>query len=680
VAIVESSGALLSTHRESLRPSIHRSIELYSGRAQDYAELYRLQPNLRLVIRFLARNIAQLGLKPYRRISATEREELDPRHPLRAFLRNPTPALPRPTSRHAWIRSAVEDLALYDSLYVLKQRNEASGELNGIRIPPTMIGPAGESWLWPDYFLTTGNGTPRRYENDAVMYMHGHNPADPRLGSPPAESLRRILAEEVASGEWREQYWRGAARIPGVITRPVEAPKWSDTARNRWVSDWQAAYSGNGARAGETPVLEEGMEFKNTAFSAKESEYLGARRLTREETAAAYFIPPVFVGILEFANFSNINEQHKSLYSDTLGPWLDWLTEEMELQLVPEFSDVEDVYLEFNIREKLRGRFEEEASATQTATGAPWLTRNEARALSNLPRVDGGDDLVVPLNVLVGGQASPTDSAPPTGALSRVTGKKARNGAMPHYLVGWETQHRNVVSRFFGRQRDSLLSKLGAGHDLASAFDANRWNDELRNDLFGLALSMSAEVGGAVASDFGAEFDSARTEAWLGQNARIAAEGINAATLAELTAATTGVPRTGTARRRGRCAVIDDALAELGLDLAEDDTEDDPVSGSALLDPVRDVFTAAIGVRSLVIAASRATSVGQWSRREGASQAGARQKVWVSSGASNSRHGDLDGETVGLGEAFSNGGQYPGDPALGVDETANCLCSLDFTN
>jgi hypothetical protein len=34
---------------------------------------------------------------------------------------------------------------------------------------------------------------------------------------------------------------------------------------------------------------------------------------------------------------------------------------------------------------------------------------------------------------------------------------------------------------------------------------------------------------------------------------------------------------------------------------------------------------------------------------------------------------------VPLGESFSNGGQWPGDPALGAAETAGCTCSIDFT-
>ena len=414
-AIVQSSGALASTHREGFRTSLPRSSALlYGGRMMSYAELYRQQPNLRLVIRFLARNIAQLGLKAYRRTGPNEREELDASHPLARFLKNPTPSLPVPTSRHAWIRGIVNDLALYDSLVLLKLRNSSSGELNAIRLPPSKCEPVGDSWLWPEAMRFLGAREQPVYEIGNLVYFHGDDPEDPRVGSSPVEALRQILAEEAASGEYREQFWKNAARMNGVIERPREAAKWSDTARTRFASDWRSAWTGAaGSDAGGTPILEDGMTFKEAAFSAKDSEYLGARKLAREEVASTYFIPPVFVGILENANFSNVKEQHVSLYSDTLGPWLDWITEELELQLVPEFPDVEDVYLEFNIEAKLAGRFEEQAAALQTATGAPWLLRSEARARMNLPFIEGLEEPIVPLNVLVGGQASPTDSAPP---------------------------------------------------------------------------------------------------------------------------------------------------------------------------------------------------------------------------------------------------------------------------
>jgi HK97 family phage portal protein len=675
VAVVVSEGSLTMSHTEPFRPFVnYGSIDLYSGRTEDYAAIYRTQPNVRLVVRFLGRNIAQLGLHGYRRIAAAERAQLDAGHDLAQFLKNPTPAATKPVTRHRWIRGIVEDLAIFDTAYLLKARNTATARLNGFRIPPQMMRPIGDSWLWPEGYELLGNKQRVTYPPDAVVHIFGHNPEDPRQGLSPLESLRRLLAEEASAGEWREQYWRGGARISGVIERPADAPKWSDTARNRFRSDWQAAYSGTGGEAGWTPILEEGMKFDPTSFSAKESEYLAARRLSREEAAAAYFIPPAFVGILENANFSNIKEQHVSLYADTLGPWLDWITEDLELQLLPEFDDVDDVYLEFNLEEKLRGSFEEQATAAQASVGAPWVTRNEQRARFNLPPAPGGDVLVTPLNVLVGGQASPRDSAP-TGALARSKAGDHHHGtkSLPRYLLGWEAKHREILESFFMRQQESVISKLGAGLDLDEAFAADRWNEELGHDLGAVAAEMAGELGAAVAEDFGAEFDVERALPWLTENARIAAGSVNTATYDQLAEAWSGVPRRGAAGRKQ----IDD-LDDLGGVDSDDDDLEDPLGGDSFLNPARDVFALAVTARAATIATTRATTVGQWSRREGASQAGAGSKTWVVNSA-NSRHAALEGETVPLGEPFSNGAQYPGDPTLGVDETAGCLCSLDFS-
>ena len=61
--------------------------------------------------------------------------------------------------------------------------------------------------------------------------------------------------------------------------------------------------------------------------------------------------------------------------------------------------DTDRFYVEFNLEEKLRASFEEKAAVTSTAVGAPWMTVNEARELNNLKNIDGGDELIMPLNM-----------------------------------------------------------------------------------------------------------------------------------------------------------------------------------------------------------------------------------------------------------------------------------------
>ena len=66
-----------------------------------------------------------------------------------------------------------------------------------------------------------------------------------------------------------------------------------------------------------------------------------------------------------------------------------------------------DDYIEANVDVKLRASFSERTRAIQSSVGAPYRTRNEARKMENLTALPGGDELVTPLNVLVGGFTFP---------------------------------------------------------------------------------------------------------------------------------------------------------------------------------------------------------------------------------------------------------------------------------
>jgi len=87
-----------------------------------------------------------------------------------------------------------------------------------------------------------------------------------------------------------------------------------------------------------------------------------------------------------------MESMRESLYRDNLGPYIRaW--EEMCAPLADRLSDGRALYVEAHLDAKLRGSFEEAASVLQTSTGAPWMTRNEARARPNLRevgRLDGG--------------------------------------------------------------------------------------------------------------------------------------------------------------------------------------------------------------------------------------------------------------------------------------------------
>ena len=625
----------------TLRPTwsssvVRRSVRMYDSFNYDYATLYRTQPNVRTCVDFLARNIAQLGLHTFRRISDTDRERLFD-HGLPKLLAMPLPAEFKVT-RYRLIESLMADLGIYFNAYWLKLRT--SGTLRGIlRVPPIYMTVKGG--LVPTGYELTIGGRRWTFSPDQVVHFRGYNPEDPISGLSPLETLRRVLAEEHAAGNYREEFWENSARMHGFVKRPAIAPEWSDTARARFIAEFAALYSGEGT-GGKTAVLEDGMEWQSATFNPQESEYLAGRKLTREECARAYHIPLPMVGILDHATFSNIAEQHKNLYQDSLGPWLATLEQDIELQLLPDFQDSDGIYVEFNIHEKLAGSFEEQTKSLQSAVGRPWMTANEARARMNLPRSEqeDADLLVTPLNVLTGGLASPRDSAPPkTKAIG-----SAPAGLRDRYEQKWV----EVLIRHYKRQEAAIVSRVPKAlkEDIGGLWwDADRWDAELSADLLRLnrltALTWSQvtiEQAGLSIEDMEA-FESIMLP-WLQEHSQVQARNLNAKTQEDLT----------------------NALRQPNA-----------------IEAVKNVFVLAVTVRAVSQAVSAVTAASNFGSVEAAKAGGLRKKRWrVTSSNPRPSHAAINGEVVGIRETFSNGLRWPGDPAGSADDNAGCRCAVEF--
>jgi HK97 family phage portal protein len=653
VAFVVSQGRLAGVSVAPLAASA-AWVQLADGVYQEYAHLYRTQPQIRTVVSFLARNIAQLGLHAYRRVSDTDRERLTD-HPLPRILAAPGAML----TRYRLIERLVSDIAIYDKAYWVKVRINGGGVIGVIPIPPTRMTIEGDNWLQPEKFKVHGSKGDLELTPDQVVHFHGYDPDDLREGSSPIDSLRSLLAEEFEASRAREQMWRNGGRLSGVLKRPAEAPKWDPTAKARFKEGWRAFTAAGGA-AGGTPILEDGMEYEQLALDPAKAQYIEARKLTREEVAAAYHIPLPMVGILDHATFSNIKEQHQQLYQDTLGPWLQMISEEVGLQLIPDLPDSDDVYVEFNLQEKLRGSFEEQAQQLQTAVGAPWLTRNEARARMNLPQIDGGNDLITPMNVLVGGMASPTDTAQDpaeAAALPKAAGRLVLvKAGRPEGLDDADAERARFAAELqelTRRHADVLLEAPAEDADEVPAW----WRRERDvrvaqlQELIERHMMRMAQLG---AWDVLEEVNP-RAQGWSAEvmNAWLTAAALHHAELHD---------------GAGETAAVEAAAAP-----------PPPEEGGlgAALAVAATVWVAAALTRSET-AATEAQSFGG---HDAADASGLGFKQWVTTSTNpRAKHAAMNGEKVPLGGVFSNGLRWPGDGTGDAAETANCRCLLTYSN
>ena len=625
--------------------------------------MWRNQPHLRTVLTFLARNTAHVGLHLYTRASDSDRQR-DTTSVAAQLLRKPNASM----TMYDMLFALTVDRKLYDRAYWWVREVDTAPGYEILRLPPAWVTPKpANAFSIGSYEVSISDtAEPTTISADKILAFTGYHPTNPLAGSPTIQALKDVLLEQMESALYRKQLWKRGGRVSAVLTRPLGA-KWSDGARTSFREDWYAKWTGNGSHAGGTPILEDGMDVKRLDFSAHEQQFVEAAKLAMSTIASAFHVQPSMVGVLDNANFSVVKEFRQMLYTETLGPDFEEVGQRLNGFLLPMLGmDSAESYYEFNIQRKLSGSFEEQAAVLSTAVGAPWMLRDEARSRFNLPQVEGGDQLVVPLNVLVGGQASPRDSgtqnetaapprvptAAPRKALASGIGSgqgakaaTADEGDAPAEdprpeLRPYAEKYAEIVQGHFRRQLAAVSSRFKAGRK--DWWDTDRWDSELGHDLTAWAVMTGTKVGRDTMAKYGLSedtFDPALAEAWYTSQSTAAAKAINAST-----------------KKR-----LDEALAE-----------DDPTVG-------REKAETTLGdSRAGALAIAATTIVAGFSQYEAGQQAGAGTKTWVTGANPRPEHASMNGETVKLSENFSNGLAWPGDGSGDVADIAGCNCELEL--
>lgn len=382
------------------------------GKSAD--DLWREQPHLRTVIGFLTRNVAQLPLTAYK-VKADGTRKRITSGKLNTVLAQPNPD----QTLYEFLEALVGDIALYDNAYVtvlmVEKDGEAIPELRLVRPiwlqAVSGIGPYDVTHYVIKYPEDLASVT---VPASKVIHFHGYNPVDARVGVSPISALKGTLSEQLHATKFRSQLWKRGGRVGSYLTRPADAPEWEPDSRKKFKRDFASAWSGDdGGKAGGVPIFEDGMEMKRVGFSAHDEEFVDAAKLALTTVAAAYYVNPTMVGLLDNANYSNVREFRRMLYGETLGPLLEQIGQRLTAFLLPHLGIPVDgrTLITFDTESRLRGTFEEQMKVAQSAVGGPVLTQNEFRGMLGLPPIEGGDVMVKPLNISKPGDQEPIPAA-----------------------------------------------------------------------------------------------------------------------------------------------------------------------------------------------------------------------------------------------------------------------------
>lgn len=394
---------LTRTGRESLsRPSVPLAqwgsshMALLGGATISYGALYRSQPWAHIVINKLTRAISRLPLKVYERNSQGAKIRVrDGR--LYDLINQPAPRK-GPVHFKQWLTLST---LIHGNSVLGYYRPEKGG-------PPAKVWPLDFRFLAPHSFYEGGpiDAWESTEFGDRVFIasedcLHvAWEPPDGRVGVSPLQALGITVRLEDAAQRYQSASFANASRPSGVVTTPKETVL-DRTERREMREDLRMMHEGidNAFRVG---LLTGGADWKPMSFSAVDAELIEQRKLSREEIAAAYDLPPPLIGILDKATFSNIETQARLLYTDVLGPWLALIEDTIMAQLVNPEPAFEGQFVEFDLNEVLRGDPEKRSKALKTQIESGVLTINEARDLENRPRYEheDADKPLIPVNNL----------------------------------------------------------------------------------------------------------------------------------------------------------------------------------------------------------------------------------------------------------------------------------------
>lgn len=425
-------------------------------------QLWASQPHLRTVVDFIATSIAGLGLHAFE-IDGEERKRLRGA-PINEWLRRPN----RDQTMAEFIEQLTGELTLNDVAWVWVYESDHRAMRETRVIPSKWVSTVENAFgIVKEVRFQDPNDDGKTVSVPAEQMCRFVSWAAGRCsgGVSRVNTLKIILAEQYSAWQERYQMSKRKGRFGGFFTRPKDAGPWDDDGRRRFIRMTRDYTSDSGPRAGEDMLLEDGITYTRASRSAHESQWAESVQLSLVTCAQVFHVNPVMVGVLDNANYSNAREFRSALYTDTLGPIILKLEGRLNAFLLEMLGvNPDEVFLEFNVDAKLRGSFSDRASIMSKAAGGPWMTRNEIRKLDNLPPLEGGDELIVPANVLIGGLASPED-----GGEGRPPDEKATTAMV------------EIATEWAARMDRSTAAKRNSG--TPNWWHPMRWRRELEDDL-----------------------------------------------------------------------------------------------------------------------------------------------------------------------------------------------------
>lgn len=334
-------------------------------------------------VRLLSETIASL---PFNVHGGTENPEgIDKDNPLHILLHSQPNEM---MSAFTWLELVVAH-ALYEGNHYSRIVENGRGDVVALLpLLPGQVQPfKHNAKLY--YSVTNPDGSKEILLDYQVFHVPGHGFDGVKGYSAIQHYAREVIGLSLATQEHGARLFSNGTNLGGLLQteHKIEADR-----QRALVKQFNEQFRGI-QNAQKTAILTDGLKFEKVGMTSEDAQFLESRKFQVTEIARIFGVPPHMIGDLERATFSNIEHQNINYAMFSIRPWCKRIEGEANRKLCHR-----PYYARFNLDGLLRADFKSRMEGYSKGLSIGLMTPNEARALENLPPVEGGDILRVPVN------------------------------------------------------------------------------------------------------------------------------------------------------------------------------------------------------------------------------------------------------------------------------------------
>lgn len=285
-------------------------------------------------------------------------------------------------------KNIIKDVIAHGNGYALIQRDDMQHPINLVYLPFGTCAAEIDTIHNKMIYRVAYNNLSKIYEAKDIIHVVV-NSNDGLLGKSLFDYADKSVKLTAYTEKAALQYFGSGMRLTGILS--TDTPRLTDKQREEIRSNY---LKGINSESG-TAVLEAGMRFEQLSNNAKDAQLIDTRQYNVQEWARWYTMAPTVLGDFSHNIYGTIEAGSIDFVQNTCGPYVISLEQELNRKLLS-ISERKKFYISLNQDILIKSDRQTYANYISTFLDKGILSKNEAREMIGMPRIENGDSFILP--------------------------------------------------------------------------------------------------------------------------------------------------------------------------------------------------------------------------------------------------------------------------------------------